>query len=128
MKCVVVDMRNRLFGDAISGSLQHFDSGFRVYQTEGTAAEDLCVDTHADVLVAEVTAYPPWRLEQRLDLCRRLRQGLPGCRVALVRETMLNHTMMSSAMACASGERLNRDTANRLAKKNADRFITHAPQ
>ena len=72
MKCVVVDMRNRLFGDAISGSLQHFDSGFRVYQTEGTAAEDLCVDTHADVLVAEVTAYPPWRLEQRLDLCRRL--------------------------------------------------------
>ena len=61
MKCVVVDMRNRLFGDAISGSLQHFDSGFRVYQTEGTAAEDL------------------W-----LDLCRRLRQGLPGCRVALV--------------------------------------------
>ena len=66
MKCVVVDMRNRLFGDAISGSLQHFDSGFRVYQTEGTAAEDLCVDTHADVLVAEVTAYPPWRLEQRL--------------------------------------------------------------
>jgi len=81
MKCVVVDMRNRLFGDAISGSLQHFDAGFRVYQTEGTAAEDLCVDTHADVLVAEVT---PWRLEQRLDLCRRLRQGLPGCRVALV--------------------------------------------
>ena len=70
MKCVVVDMRNRLFGDAISGSLQHFDSGFRVYQTEGTAAEDLCADTHADVLVAEVTAYPPWRLEQRLDLCR----------------------------------------------------------
>ena len=47
MKCVVVDMRNRLFGDAISGSLQHFDAGFRVYQTEGTAAEDLCVDTHA---------------------------------------------------------------------------------
>ena len=44
------------------------------------------------------------------------------------RETMLNHTMMSSAMACASGERLNRDTANRLAKKKADRFITHAPQ
>ena len=42
------------------------------------------MDTHADVLVAEVTAYPPWRLEQRLDLCRRLRQGLPGCRVALV--------------------------------------------
>ncbi len=41
---------------------------------------------------------------------------------------MLNHTMMSSAMACASGERLNRDTANRLAKKKADRFITHAPQ
>ena len=78
MKCVVVDMRNRLFGDAISGSLQHFDSGFRVYQTEGTAAEDLCVDTHADVLVAEVTAYPPWRLEQRLDLCRRLRQGVAG--------------------------------------------------
>ena len=76
MKCVVVDMRNRLFGDAISGSLQHFDAGFRVYQTEGTAAEDLCVDTHADVLVAEVTAYPPWRLEQRLDLCRRLRQAL----------------------------------------------------
>ena len=27
---------------------------------------------------------PLWPLEQRLDLCRRLRQGVPGCRVALV--------------------------------------------
>ena len=44
------------------------------------------------------------------------------------RETMWNHTMMSSAMACASGERVNRDSANRLAKKTAERFITHAPK
>ena len=71
MKCVVVDMRNRLFGDAISGSLQHFDVGFRVYQTEGTAAEDLCVDTRADVLVAEVTAYPPWRLADQVRRAKK---------------------------------------------------------
>ena len=101
MKCVVVDMRNRLFGDAISGSLQHFDAGFRVYQTEGTAAEDLCVDTHADVLVAEVTAYPPWRLEQRLDLCRRLRQGLPGCRVALVVDEIAVYDNAGAAALCS---------------------------
>ena len=36
------------------------------------------MDTHADVLVAEVTAYPPWRLEQRLDLCRRCGRGCPA--------------------------------------------------
>lgn len=78
MKCVVVDMRNRLFGDAISGSLQHFDSGFRVYQTEGTAAEDLCVDTHADVLVAEVTAYRRGGWNSGWT-CARGAQGLPGC-------------------------------------------------
>ena len=75
MKCVVVDMRNRLFGDAISGSLQHFDAGFRVYQTEGTAAEDLCADTHADVLVAEVTAYPPWRLVCEPQLADQVRRA-----------------------------------------------------
>ena len=44
------------------------------------------------------------------------------------RETMLNHIMTSSAMAEASGERPNQDSAQRSAKKKADRFMTQAPQ
>ena len=41
---------------------------------------------------------------------------------------MLNHIMTSSAMAEASGERLNQDSAQWSAKKKADRFMTQAPQ
>ena len=44
------------------------------------------------------------------------------------RETMLNHIMTSRAIAEASGERLNHDSAQRSAKKKPDRFMTHAPQ
>ena len=49
---------------------------------------------------------------------------------ALYRPCLLytSHIMTSRAMAEASGERLNHDSAQRSAKKKPDRFMTHAPQ
>ena len=44
------------------------------------------------------------------------------------RDTKLNHTITCRAMVCASGERLNREMANRLANRKAERFMTQAPQ
>ncbi len=43
-------------------------------------------------------------------------------------DTMLNQHMTSSAIAAASGERLNQESAILFANRKADRFITHAPQ
>ena len=85
MKCVVVDMRNRLFGDAISGSLQHFDAGFRVYQTEGTAAGGVCVWIPMPMFLLQrsrPTRRGGWNSGWTCaGGCGRV---LPGCRVALV--------------------------------------------
>ena len=85
MKRVVVDMRNKLFSDAISDVLHRFDSEYVVYQRDGTTSvEELCRDVRANILILEVTAYAPWQLDTQLALRHRLRTLCPECRVALV--------------------------------------------
>ena len=60
MKRVVVDMQNGLFADAIATALRDFDSDFEVYASESPLkTTDICVDTQANVLIMEVTAYKP---------------------------------------------------------------------
>lgn len=82
---IVVDMQSSLFADAIATALQDFDSNFSVYRSdspEGTV--DLCLDTQATVLIMEVTAYTPWKLEERLRIRQQVLGELPGCKVVLV--------------------------------------------
>ena len=85
MRRVVVDMQNALFADAIAAALQKFDSGFEVHQSESPAkTTDLCVFTQANVLIMEVTAYTPWKLEERMKIRAELKKTNPDCKIVLV--------------------------------------------
>lgn len=85
MRKVVVDMQNALFADAISTALKNFNSDFNVYQSEKPdKTAELCFYVQADILIMEVTAYTPWRMEERMKLRDEVKAGHPGCKVVLV--------------------------------------------
>ena len=85
MRRVVVDMQNALFADAIATALRNFDSNFEVYQSESPAkTTDMCTFTEANVLIMEVTAYTPWKLEERMKIRDEVRTQNSGCKIVLV--------------------------------------------
>lgn len=85
MRRVVVDMQNALFADAISSALKNFDSDFSVYQSEAPKrTTEMCFDIQANVLIMEVTAYTPWKLEERMEIRDEVKAQLPNCKIVLV--------------------------------------------
>ena len=85
MRRVVVDMQNALFADAIATALRNFDPSFEVHQSESPAkTTDMCVFTEANILIMEVTAYTPWKLEERMKIRDEVKAQNPGCRIVLV--------------------------------------------
>ena len=84
MRRVVVDMQNALFADAIATALRNFDSDFEVYQSESPAkTTDMCAFTEANILIMEVTAYTPWKLEERMKIRNEVKVQSPGCKIVL---------------------------------------------
>ena len=85
MRRVVVDMQNALFADAIATALQKFDSDFEVCQSDSPdKTTNLCVFTEANVLIMEVTAYTPWKLEERMKIRAELKKTNPNRKIVLV--------------------------------------------
>ena len=85
MRRVVVDMQNALFADAIATALRNFDSNFEVYQSESPAkTTDMCAFTQANILIMEVTAYTPWKLEERMKIRGEVKAQNPNCKIVLV--------------------------------------------
>ena len=85
MRRVVVDMQNALFADAIATALRNFDSDFEVYQSESPVkTSDMCAFTEANILIMEVTAYTPWKLEERMKIRAELKKTNPNCKIVLV--------------------------------------------
>ena len=85
MRRVVLDMQNILFADAVGEALRRFDSDFEpvISECPGKTVA-LCNATLANVLIMEVTAYAPWRLEERLKIRDELRKQNPDCKIVLV--------------------------------------------
>ncbi|MGN1457526.1 MAG: hypothetical protein ACI4XP_06185 [Acutalibacteraceae bacterium] len=85
MRRVVVDMQSVLFSDAIATALKNFDSDFEVFQTESPEkTADMCADTEANVLIMEVTAYAPWKMEERMKIRNEIKANSPDCKIVLV--------------------------------------------
>ncbi|MGM9681706.1 MAG: hypothetical protein ACI3XR_09400 [Eubacteriales bacterium] len=78
-------MQNTLFADAISTALKNFDSNFIVYQSEKPEkTTELCTFAQADILIMEVTAYIPWKLDERMKIRSDVKTVNPNCKVVLV--------------------------------------------
>ena len=85
MRRVVIDMQNILFADAVAEALRRFDSDFDPVMSESpdkTLA--LCNAVLANILIMEVTAYAPWKLEERMKIRDELRKINPNCKIVLV--------------------------------------------
>lgn len=85
MRRVVVDMQSALFSDAISTALKAFDPDFYVIQSESPVKTiELCSYAQPNVLLMEVTAYAPWRFEERMKIRDAVKAQEPDCKIALV--------------------------------------------
>ena len=85
MRRIVLDMQNVLFADAVAEALRRFDSDFDPIMSDcpgKTVA--LCNTTLANILIMEVTAYAPWKLEERLKIRNELRKRNLDCKIVLV--------------------------------------------
>ncbi|MGN1202908.1 MAG: 50S ribosomal protein L36 [Eubacterium sp.] len=85
MRRVVVDMQNALFADAIATALRDFDSDFEVFPSESPDKTTyMCADTEANVLIMEVTAYTPRKIEERMKIRDKVKSHCPDCKIVLV--------------------------------------------
>ena len=81
---IVLDMQCTMFAEAISQSLSGSDPDFVVQRSESPDQTlSLCRSVLAHALIMEVTGFSPWRLSERLQLCKKLRQSIPQCKVLL---------------------------------------------
>ena len=56
-----------------------------MYQSESPKKTvELCSCTQADILIMEVTAYTPWRFEERMKIRDELRKVNPECKIVFV--------------------------------------------
>ncbi len=82
---VIIDMKNRLFSDAIKQALTRFDSDFEAYNADKPdETAELCHILHPYALIMEVTAPAPWNLEKRLKLRDTVKAQEPDCKIVLV--------------------------------------------
>lgn len=85
MRRVVIDMQNTLFADAVAEALRRFDSDFEPIMSESSEKIlFLCDSVLANVLIMEVTAYTPWKLEERMKIRDKLKKTNPDCKIVLV--------------------------------------------
>ena len=85
MRRVVIDMQNVLFADALAEALRRFDSDFEPVMSENPDKTlSLCELLLVNVLIMEVTAYTPWKLEERMKIRDELRKRNPDCKIVLV--------------------------------------------
>ena len=85
MRRVVIDMQNTLFADAVAEAVRRFDSDFEPIMSESPEKIlFLCDSVLANVLIMEVTAYTPWKLEERMKIRDKLKKTNPDCKIVLV--------------------------------------------
>lgn len=88
---IVLDMQCTMFAEAISQSLSGSDPDFDVQRSESPDQTlSLCRSVLAHALIMEVTGFSPWRLSERLQLCKKLRQSIPQCKVLLLVDETAN--------------------------------------
>ena len=85
LRRIVIDMQNVLFSDAVAEALRRFDSDFEPVMSEHPEKTlSLCEVLLANVLIMEVTAYTPHKLEDRMKIRDELRKRNPDCKIVLV--------------------------------------------
>lgn len=82
---VVINMQNKLFGQAISDTLRRSDLELEPYVVDSPdRVIEECRWIRPCVLLMEVTSYTPWKLCERLSLREVIKTTHPECKIALI--------------------------------------------
>ena len=85
MRRVVINMQNKLFGQAISDTLRRPDIDLEPYTVDTPdRVVDECKWLSPYALLMEVTCYTPWKLCERLKLRDAVKDIYPRCKIVLV--------------------------------------------
>lgn len=85
MRRIVINMQNSLFGNAISETLRKSGNELDTYLVDSPdKVFDDCswIDPYA--LLMEVTAYIPWKLNERMKIRDAVKAAHPECKIVLI--------------------------------------------
>lgn len=83
MPSVIVCMHDRLFGDSVKATLA-LTGNYQVTEVrKPEEAQTRCCDGEADILLMDVTRYPPFTLEETLKLRSVIKKSRPQCKIVL---------------------------------------------
>lgn len=84
MKRIIVNMQNYLMSDAIRMAiLNNGDLSVNIVE-EAEEVVKKCFLFQADLVVLEVTEYPPCMLHERLELRNKIKSKCPNCKIILI--------------------------------------------
>lgn len=84
MQRVIVNMQSYVMSDAIKMALKsNGDFSVEIVEKPQDVAEK-CYLYVASVVIMEVTAYTPWKLEERLKLRAEIKKKCPNCKIAIL--------------------------------------------
>ncbi|MDD6033580.1 MAG: hypothetical protein PUC47_08900 [Oscillospiraceae bacterium] len=85
MRRIVLDMQSGIFAKAIQRTLlQELDDCQIIISEHPDKTVQRCSLFKPYALLMEATGYTPWRLEERLVICEKVRRNDPSCKVVIL--------------------------------------------
>ena len=86
MRRVILNMKDRIFADAVANTLRADEQGefYVVPTTTSEEALEYGVTCDPYAVLMEVNGYPPYVLEERLKICDAVKKVNPDCKIVLV--------------------------------------------
>lgn len=85
MRRVLFDIQNSRLAEDIRQALEEYGPDFeKICSQKPEETADLCCAVRPDILLLEAAERLPWRLEERLRICERVRKQIPGMQIVLV--------------------------------------------
>ena len=84
MKKIVLDIQSGIHAHNMERMLlQEIEDCQVVLSESPDSTAEWCRTHRPDVLLMEVKAYSPWMFSERMEIRRKVKQSVPGCRVIL---------------------------------------------
>ena len=84
MKKIVLDIQSGIHAHNMERMLMQKLDDYQVVISESPdSTAGWCRSHRPDVLLMEVKAYSPWMFSERMDICKKMKQMMPECRIIL---------------------------------------------
>ena len=84
MKKIVLDIQSGIHAHNMERMLMQKLDDYQVVISESPdSTAGWCRSHRPDVLLMEVKAYSPWMFSERMDICKKMKQTMPECRIIL---------------------------------------------